>query len=65
MRRRYDVPGRRLVAELILGPLLRYAGTEDATVWVETDGPAGRGDHRGRRGVQPRARSASPATTTR
>src|SRR4051794_14169251 len=25
------------MAELILGPLLRYAGTEDATIWVETD----------------------------
>jgi hypothetical protein len=24
--------------ELILGPLLRYAGETDATVWVETDG---------------------------
>jgi hypothetical protein len=23
--------------ELILGPLLRYAGKTDATVWVETD----------------------------
>src|SRR5687768_17392662 len=23
---------------LVLGPLLRYAGTTDATVWVETDG---------------------------
>ena len=31
--------GGRVVAELILGPLLRYAGTEDATIWVETDGP--------------------------
>ncbi len=27
------------MAGLILGPLLRYAGTEDATVWVETDAP--------------------------
>jgi PhoD-like phosphatase len=27
------------VAKLVLGPLLRYAGTEDATIWVETDGP--------------------------
>jgi hypothetical protein len=27
------------VAELILGPLLRYAGTEDALIWVETDSP--------------------------
>jgi hypothetical protein len=27
------------VAELILGPLLRYVGERDATVWVETDGP--------------------------
>jgi hypothetical protein len=25
------------VASLLLGPLLRYAGTEDATIWVETD----------------------------
>ena len=25
------------MAELVLGPLLRFAGTEDATVWVETD----------------------------
>jgi PhoD-like phosphatase len=25
------------MAELILGPLLRYAGTEDALIWVETD----------------------------
>src|SRR5919198_4536095 len=25
------------MAELILGPMLRYAGTEDATIWVETD----------------------------
>jgi PhoD-like phosphatase len=27
------------VTELILGPLLRYAGTEDALIWVETDSP--------------------------
>ena len=27
------------MAKLVLGPLLRYAGTEDATIWVETDGP--------------------------
>src|SRR5947199_1161650 len=25
------------VAQLILGPLLRYVGERDATVWVETD----------------------------
>jgi hypothetical protein len=25
--------------ELVLGPLLRYAGSSDATVWVETDAP--------------------------
>jgi hypothetical protein len=25
--------------ELVLGPLLRYAGTSEATVWVETDAP--------------------------
>ena len=24
---------------LVLGPLLRYAGARDATVWVETDAP--------------------------
>jgi PhoD-like phosphatase len=27
------------MAQLLLGPLLRYAGTEDATIWVETDAP--------------------------
>jgi hypothetical protein len=27
------------MAELVLGPLLRYAGETDATVWVETDAP--------------------------
>ncbi len=27
------------MAELVLGPLLRYAGTEEATIWVETDAP--------------------------
>jgi hypothetical protein len=27
------------VAELLLGPLLRFAGTENATIWVETDAP--------------------------
>jgi hypothetical protein len=27
------------MAKLVLGPLLRYAGEEDATFWVETDGP--------------------------
>jgi hypothetical protein len=27
------------VPNLILGPLLRYTGESDATVWVETDGP--------------------------
>jgi hypothetical protein len=38
--------------KLILGPLLRYAGASDATVWVETDTPctvevtAGGGPHR-------------------
>jgi len=26
-------------AELVLGPLLRYAGTESATFWVETSAP--------------------------
>ena len=39
---------------LILGPLLRYTGESDATVWVETDGPcevevvAGGSSHRAR-----------------
>src|ERR687890_815 len=28
-----------MTAELVLGPLLRYTGAHDATVWVETDGP--------------------------
>lgn len=27
------------MARLVLGPLLRYVGTTQATVWVETDGP--------------------------
>ena len=27
------------MAELLLGPLLRYVGTAEATVWVEVDGP--------------------------
>ena len=27
------------MAELLLGPLLRYVGEECAVVWVETDGP--------------------------
>jgi hypothetical protein len=27
------------VTELVLGPLLRYVGDTEATVWVETDGP--------------------------
>jgi hypothetical protein len=27
------------VAELILGPMLRYVGAREATVWVETDAP--------------------------
>jgi hypothetical protein len=27
------------VARLVLGPLLRHVGAEDATMWVETDGP--------------------------
>jgi hypothetical protein len=27
------------VARLVLGPLLRHVGAEDATVWVETDAP--------------------------
>ena len=27
------------MARLLLGPLLRYVGERDATIWVETDGP--------------------------
>jgi hypothetical protein len=27
------------MAELVLGPILRYVGEREATVWVETDGP--------------------------
>ncbi len=27
------------MARLVLGPLLRYAGDDDATIWVETDAP--------------------------
>jgi len=27
------------MATLVLGPLLRYVGTTQATVWVETDAP--------------------------
>jgi glutamate dehydrogenase len=29
----------RLMAGLVLGPLLRYAGETEATIWVETDAP--------------------------
>jgi hypothetical protein len=27
------------MASLLLGPLQRYAGADDATFWVETDAP--------------------------
>ena len=27
------------MAGLVLGPLLRYVGRTEATIWVETDGP--------------------------
>jgi hypothetical protein len=27
------------VSDLVLGPVVRYAGRDEATVWVETDGP--------------------------
>ncbi len=30
-----------MAPELTLGPLLRYAGETDATIWVETDGAGG------------------------
>src|SRR3954452_10626336 len=39
--------------DLILGPLVRYAGQEEATVWVETDGPGA---------VEVRAEGVEPAT---
>src|SRR4029079_3861197 len=32
---------RRGLTELFLGPLLRHAGTNEATVWVRTTGPCG------------------------
>ena len=51
----------RAMAELILGPMLRYLDETQATVWVETDGALrGRGA-----GPHASARSASRATTTR
>ena len=31
--------GRGLVADLVLGPALRYAGETEALIWVETDAP--------------------------
>ncbi len=39
--------------ELLLGPLVRYAGREEATVWIETDGPGE---------VEVRPHGVSPAT---
>jgi PhoD-like phosphatase len=33
------VPGGERKPELVLGPLLRYVGETEATVWVETDAP--------------------------
>ena len=30
---------RPAAAELVLGPLLRYAGTKSASFWLETSGP--------------------------
>jgi hypothetical protein len=33
------VPGGEHKPELVLGPLLRYVGETEATVWVETDAP--------------------------
>ena len=38
-RRPRPARARRLMARLVLGPLLRYAGDDEATVWVETDAP--------------------------
>src|SRR6476646_6029506 len=38
--RTYDCPiVRALMADLVLGPLLRHVGDTDATVWVETSQP--------------------------
>ncbi len=34
-----DVEHHHEPAELVLGPLLRYAGTESARFWVETSAP--------------------------
>jgi hypothetical protein len=45
----------RMSRDLILGPLVRYAGREEATVWVEIDGP---GD------VEVRAEGVEPATAS-
>ena len=58
-------PRRRRV-KLELGPLLRHAGTDEATVWVQTSEPVhGRGPPRGQaRGVRADVH-ASRATTTR
>ena len=48
------------MAGLVLGPLLRYTGSTQATVWVETDAPCEVAVLDARSG-----RSASRATTTR
>ena len=49
------------LAQLVLGPLLRYTGATDATIWVQTDAACTVARLR-LRGV---ARSRSPATTSR
>ena len=49
------------MARLVLGPLLRYTGSTQATVWVETDGPC----EVGVLGHRERDVPASRATTTR
>ncbi len=46
--------------EVLVGPMLRFIGEDEATVWVETDDPA-----RSRSSVRRRKRSRSKTTTTR
>ena len=57
---------RGLMAGLVLGPMTRWAGTDEATVWVETDAAVrGRGPRRRRAPARASGRSRSRATTTR
>src|SRR5215218_7447057 len=55
----WTVP-KDVMSKLVLGPLLRYVGETDATVWVETDQPC----EVERSWDASRARSASEAITT-